>query len=201
MSSSLFLQIVKAREQLITVFKIIYGIIILYGIVGTWSIYQVNDASIFFFSTAKLLGQISIILFVLTLIPGISRRFRKNFEVVSALMIFRRYIGIAMYLLVAIHSWHLIGIDVLKGFLPPVQFYLFSGNIAFWMLSFMAITSNDIATKKLGIWWNRIHNLTYILLWFIFFHTALRQVSIWTVITGVTGIVVILSHLYAKYKK
>lgn len=201
MPSSLFLSVVKNRATILTISKVSYLVTIVLTIVGAWSIYQVNEQAIFFVDLAYRAGQLAILCYVATVLPGIYRRFKLQSEWVAILMIYRRYIGIQMYLLVMMHFWFMMGVDIfLMGNLPPFppQPFLVAGMLANYLLFAMAVTSNDIATKKLGIWWNRIHSLTYGAVWLIFLHVALVKISVWSVLIGVTGVALLLSHLYPR---
>jgi methionine sulfoxide reductase heme-binding subunit len=156
-----------------------------------------------FYANAKLFGQIALVLYVLTAIPGIMRRFGKFTKPVSLLMMFRRYIGIAMYLFVLLHGSVERLFSIMKGApapVTPVIFELF-GTVASMLLIWMFLTSNDKSVNTLGKWWHRIHNLTYIVVWLIFVHVALQGLSIWTVLIGITSIAQLTSHIYAKQKK
>lgn len=202
MPSALFLSAAKNRQTIINVCKICYIATILFTVLGVISLYRFDQFALFFVKSARTLGQAAILLYIATVIPGIFRRFKRHNEVVSILMIYRRYIGILMFLFVFAHSWFNLGTEVLKGYMPfPMPLYLVIGIIAELLLFLLVFTSNDWATKRLGIWWSRVHSLTYIILWLIFFHVAIIDVGIWAVLIGGTGIMVLFSFLYKKITK
>jgi DMSO/TMAO reductase YedYZ heme-binding membrane subunit len=203
MPSALFLSAAKHRQTIIAVFKVLYVAIILFTILGGISLYRFDDYALFFVKSSRTLGQAAILLYIATVIPGIFRRFKKYNEVVSLLMMYRRYLGILMFLCVFAHSWFNLGVEVIKGYIPTsLPLYLLAGVSAEVLLIILAFTSNDLATKWLGIWWSRIHSLTYIILWLIFLHVVLiDKFSIWTILVGATGILVVLSHIYKKTKR
>jgi methionine sulfoxide reductase heme-binding subunit len=202
MASQLFVSLITKQKQIITLFKILYIIIVGITLVGIYSIYTLNDLAIPFISYGKTLGQIAIILYILTLLPGVFRRFKLQHESIQLLMVYRRYIGILMYLFVFAHMWFLYWTDVIQtGSIHfPIPQFILMGFVAHIFLFLLFITSNDLSTKKLGIWWNRIHNLTYAAIGFIFLHVALQKISTWTYIIGTTTCVVLLSHLYKRYR-
>lgn len=156
-----------------------------------------------FFANGKWFGQIALVLYILTTIPGIFRRFGKFYKPVSILMIFRRYIGIATFMFVFLHAsierffWVLKG---QMGLMPTEVFQLF-GFGAFLILFSLFITSNDWSVKNMGKWWIWIHDLTYIVVWLIFAHVAFQRLSVWTVLIGVISIAQITSHVYARRKR
>jgi DMSO/TMAO reductase YedYZ heme-binding membrane subunit len=155
-----------------------------------------------FLERASMFGEIAVLLYVLTLLPGIARRFRWKYKGVSILMIYRRYIGILAAVCVLLHGWFERGIDwLLRGqFHGPIMLFEFFGLIAGCIFLILGITSNDVSTKKMGVWWGRIHTLTYVLVWGIFFHIAFVETSEWAVLLGLTGLLVIISHLYSRYQ-
>ena len=135
-------------------------------------------------------GEIAILFFIFSSIPGIVRRFGYFNKLVSILMIFRRYIGIATYLFVLIHSSFVRIVPWIARIFPlnPVEVYVMFGVAAHVLLFLLFITSNDLSINKLGIWWHRIHDLMYVIVWIIFLHVALVKISIWTILIGATAI-------------
>ena len=144
---------------------------------------------------AKMFGRIGLVLYILTTIPGIMRRFGKYYKPVSILMIFRRHIGIMTFMFILIHAS-----TQLRGFIPADIFQL-ARFFAFLIFLSLFLTSNNWSVGKLGKWWHRIHNLTYIVVWLIFAHVALQRLSIWSVLIGITSVAQIASHIYAKRKE
>ena len=115
-------------------------------------------------------------------------------------MIFRRYLGISMYLFAIIHTGfvrYVLAIDHPASLLHLATFELF-GTAASIMLFSLFITSNDLSVEKLGSWWHKIHNLMYLIVWFIFLHVALQRLSIWTLLIGATSLAQVASFWYAK---
>lgn len=196
--NNIFLFLVKNRERIITTFKLIYLSCILFTMVAAWSFLTHHPSEQFFYSIATTFGQAGLILYVLTLIPGIVRRFGKNYKSVSLLMIFRRYLGLTMFFCVVYHYMAMRGVTVLTTGKLFENILLFEGMgmIAFFGLFLLAVTSNDVSTNKLGVWWGRIHGTTYGIVWFIFLHTALQKMSIWSLLIGGIGVVQVLSFVY-----
>jgi len=198
----LFLFCVKHREHIITAFKLLYMVIILVTLIAGRSIYIGDDLSLRFWNLGKEFGEMGIVLYSLTLIPGIFRRFGWKHKLISILMIFRRYIGITMFLVILYHYSMMRGVDLIrtgKFVFPPALFELM-GMSAFFCLFLLAVTSNDVATHKLGVWWGRIHSLTYVIVWFIFLHTALQAINVWSLLIGGIGIIQVVSFI-SKWRK
>lgn len=203
MPSPTFISIIKRRNQIIKVFQAAYLLLTGITAVGIWSLYSVNQFALFFVDVGYLFGKIAILVYVFTVLPGIFRRLKIQSDPVALIMVFRRQLGIFMYLFVFAHFWFLFGIALVKSGQPPTTIppYIVFGMLANYFLLALAVTSNDWATKKLGVWWNRIHSLTYVIVWLIFAHVALIRFSVWTVIIGATALAVLFSHLYPRFIK
>lgn len=200
----IFLAAVKRRELIITIFKILYVFLILLTIVGGKAIISRSSSATFFLSVVAYWGgRLAVITYILTLIPGMFRRFGLQHKMVALLMIFRRYIGIAMYCFVFLHYWLMRGVDFFflhRGVFPG-PLYEVLGLFAALIVAAMAFTSNDLSTKKLGIWWNRIHSATYVAVFLIFLHVALVKINIWTIVIGAAVVVQAASFIYPRWKK
>lgn len=198
----IYLWVVKHRNPIVTSLVIFNCFLALIWFLAFQAIVmRVGDPS-WFYLNAKLFGQIALVLFIATTIPGIMRRFGKFYKPVSILMIFRRYIGITTFMFALLHAsierlfWFLLG---QMPFIPKEIFQLF-GFVAFICLFSLFVTSNDWSVKKLGIWWDRIHNLTYTIVWLLFLHIGLQGLSIWSVLILSAATFQVASHIYAKRK-
>ncbi len=199
---SFFLVCVKQREPIITFFKLLYIGISLLTVIASVYVYLRLPHYAGFLSLAGEMGEYSIAVYILTIIPGIFRRFRKNHKLVSLLMIYRRYIGILLFFMILYHYMMERGIDLLRTWNPFLNLMVFeiSGMIAFFCILLLTVTSNDLSTHKLGIWWGRIHGLTYAIIWFMFLHVAMQEINIWSLLLGTAGVVQVLSFIY-MYRK
>ncbi|PIR62009.1 MAG: hypothetical protein COY81_03845 [Candidatus Pacebacteria bacterium CG_4_10_14_0_8_um_filter_43_12] len=146
------------------------------------------------FKYGKKLGEISLILYCLTLIPGIISRLQwlpsLTRPIGSSIMIYRRHIGILMFLLAFVHMTFTTFLPYYALFefnppgFPPFATHQVASLITMALLFPMWLTSNDYSQKKLGKWWKRLHRLTYLAMFGIFGHVAL-QTSKWAVVIGV----------------
>ncbi|MCX8008873.1 MAG: hypothetical protein N3A54_04200 [Patescibacteria group bacterium] len=197
--NSFFLFSVQKREAIIGLFKIFYGIFSLFIIAACIIVYHNLHGVSTIRSLSSLFGKIAIIFYLLTLIPGIARRFRVQHKLIAVLMMYRRHLGILSFFFMLYHYLMERGVDLLR-FGPPTTIAAaeFFGMTAFFIAFLLTITSNDISTKTLGIWWHRLHALTYVMVWCVFFHIALHRISVWTVLVGLFGILEILSLVWRR---
>jgi len=198
----LYLWVVKNRNPLVHTLVFFNCLLAVVWFLAFQAIVMGAGDPSWFYLNAKLIGQTALVLYAVTTIPGIFRRFGKFHKSVSIVMIFRRYIGIATFMLVFLHASIERLFWVVKGQmgLIPTEVFQLSGFAAFLILLSLFITSNDWSVNKMGKWWHWIHNLTYTAVWLIFAHVALQRFSVWTVLIGVTSIAQIASHIYAKRK-
>ncbi len=206
MNKSVFDQVfvwcVKKRSRIIFGFKLIYIFLLSLLFIGGWSIYSADKKFIFFYSLGLTLGRIAILVYILTTLPGITRRFGINHRFIQILMIFRRYLGICVFMLITIHFMWVRGIDILfkQIIIVPTPVFQLMGTGAYLLLMPMFLTSNDFSVKNLGKWWQIIHNATYIIIWLIFMHVAFQRISIWSFLVGTTAVLQVSSHLYFRLK-
>ena len=125
-------------------------------------------------------GTIALFLFLGTLLPGIMQRF-KIFPLFSAsIVLFRRQMGILMFLIGILHSSYISTIPaVMTGklgleYLPENGLM---GIITLLLLFPVWLTSNDLSQKKFGKFWKTLQRLTYFALISIFLHVALVELS------------------------
>lgn len=203
MFDKFFAWVIKKREPIITFFKLYYIFLSAVLIFGGVSIYSQNDSSLWFYSLGVNSGRAALIFYILTTIPGITRRFGIRHKLISTLMIFRRYIGISVYMHVLIHFSFVRGIYnffINQNFLDFSFFEKF-GFASLILLTPLFVSSNDWSVKYLRIWWDRIHKLTYIIIFLILTHVVLQRISFWSVLLGMTLILQVASFVWAKMVK
>lgn len=201
--NTLFLAITKRRNQIVSGFKLSYILGFVVMGIGTRSLYLYDSWSFAFYEIGVMAGKASLLLYILTVLPGVARRLRWKQKIFALLMVFRRYIGILMFVAAFMHYWFVQGVEFfIHGNLPnTIPLFLVAGFIAFYIAVPLGLTSNDFSVNKLGLWWNRIHSLTYILMWAIFAHVALQRLSIWTVLMGVTTALQLAAFAKKRMKK
>jgi DMSO/TMAO reductase YedYZ heme-binding membrane subunit len=155
------------------------------------------------------LGQIAVLLFCLTLLPGIFKRLQWNtpltMPAISLLVLFRRHIGILTFLSAAVHQLFNAIIPnyiYLGSVLPPLPIPVFQlfGSLSWLLLLPVWLTSNDTSQRLLGKKWKTLQRLTYISIWFIFFHVALQGKSL-AIIIAITAILEVGSWVVARRRK
>lgn len=194
---------VRQKGKIIFAFKLFYLLIVTILFIGGRSIYYQDENFLRFSRLGVHAGKTALIFYILTTIPGITRRFGAKHKLIAAIMLFRRYLGISMFLFVLLHYWFLWGIDTFfhRIFQLPPPLFEAMGTTAYFLTLPLFLTSNDFSVKKLGPWWGRIHQLTYVIVWFVFAHVALQRLSIWSILAGITALAQISSHIYARHKR
>jgi len=199
----LFTFAVKKRPLIILIFQMIYIFLFILILLSGYAIYFEKPAATAFLLSARTFGQLALITYIVTTIPGICRRFGLQHRLIQILMIFRRYFGILMYLLAVTHYLLMRGFQSIFAALPliPEQLFTVFGFTALVLLTAMVLTSNDFLHGYLGKWWQRIHNLTYVIIFLIFLHVALQRISIWAVLIGINALLQLVSHIYYFLRK
>lgn len=165
--------------------------------------YVVKDFRVYWRELGKNSASLSIILFWITLIPGILKRFQLTgifIPIRVILMLFRKEIGILMYLFALTHyAWsRFLPIFVIKGDLLSFSPFEFFGLAAFVLAFPLFITSNDLSIRKLGKVWKTIHSLTYVIVWLLFLHLVMREPGTKAIITLVIGCLTMASLIKEK---
>ena len=143
-------------------------------------------------------GRLGIIIYIATLIPGILRRFKIHHPLGQMLMLFRRQTGVLSFMLVSLHGWFNKGLPLILKHrnLFPLPPFSVMGISAAILLFLLFITSNDTSVHKMGRWWERLHQLTYLIVWLVFLHVALIKLSVWSVLIGFFAVLEVVSFLY-----
>lgn len=193
---------IKNRGHVITVFKLLYFVFLAILLLGGRVVLLGTSQVSFFSQLAVNFGRLGLVLYILTIIPGMARRFGIQHSLAKLLMVFRRYIGILMYMSVMIHYWLLRGVFMfLQG--APFQFvpFEFAGTLALFFVLPAFITSNNFSVRKLGVWWKRLQKLTYISIGFIFLHIILQEVNGWSIAIGIALGLQLASFIYQILNK
>src|SRR3989344_5117925 len=146
--NTLFSKTIKNRERVIIGFKFFYCIQLVLLLTGFWSIYTLNNYADIFVTIGLKAGDLAVLTYCVTLIPGIARRFSVKHKLLSLLMIFRRYFGISMFLFVAIHFFMIRGAGFIRnGFSAQFALFELAGITAGLLLIPLFITSNDMSVQ------------------------------------------------------
>lgn len=178
-----------------------------YALLACWLLFFVATTQLLtirdWLSWGPLSGSISLVVFWITLLPGMMKRFRLGGALIplrTTLMLFRRQMGITMYLFALTHLlWsRILPIINLNGDLTRMSPFEAAGMLAFVLLTPVFITSNEWSVRTLGRAWHTVHALVYLVIWIVFLHVAL-QGTVWQ--TWGTFIVAVLetaSLIWAK---
>lgn len=173
----------------IEILLLVFGV---YVMTNAEKLYALNFFALY--DLGSKLGVTALFLYVATLLPSIITRLQwyplVTQPFASILLPFRRHLGILMFISAWLHMSLTTTLPqlVTNGFEPnKIQLLLFHwmGEIAWWMLFPLWLTSNDLSQRFLGKWWKRLHRLTYLAMLFIFLHVALMQEGLVFVIGGV----------------
>ena len=154
-------------------------------------------------------GMTAMGVFILTLLPGMIRRFRLSNSSIGKtltqyLLPIRRQLGITMFLLATLHllalRWEVFQ-EAFQGMPPEPRVSEQLGFLGLFLLLPLFLTSNTWSTKLLKRNWKRLHRLTYIAGWLIFGHIALQGNIIQSILIGGVMITEMCSLIYTRVQK
>lgn len=177
LSNTAFLWSVRNKNLIINAFIALHFLQILNILAAAFFISQIpsgNTIGVLFYDLGGKFGTLAALTFLVTITPGIAKRFGIRHPVLNIIQTFRRHFGIMTFLLVLTHS-------AILRFIPYMSWQAFTapplreliGFAAFCMFFVMFLTSNDFSTNRLGRWWGRVHALAYIIVWLTFAHIVL----------------------------
>jgi methionine sulfoxide reductase heme-binding subunit len=189
--------LISNRTSVIRVLSLFYWLNVLLWLGAAWLMIEDFAGSLpMVYGLGRQLGMASLVLYILTLLPGIITRLSVlpdlTRPVASLLTPFRRQLGVNMFLLALGHQFFVQFFPFLfHPQLSPQDIVLtphtLVGVLALVVLMPLWLTSNDRAVRYLGRWWKRVHRLTYVAMLLIFAHVALFN-SWWAVVMGVVVI-------------
>lgn len=151
-------------------------------------------------------GTVAVLLLSVTLIPGMIRRFELKGSFMQfqlLLMVFRRHLGISMFLCAFAHATYAYILPTYTFAIPvfPLLGRTIAGLVALVLSTPLFITSNDYFVTKMGPAWHRLHTLVYAIVLFVFVHLVLLGgAHLITYVSLVTVIGEALSWTYKWYK-
>lgn len=165
-------------------------------IVGGFIIFSNPDNAFSLYEVGTKFGIVSLVLYLVTLVPGILSRLKVLPLLGVLLQTYRRHFGISMFLSAYLHMSFTTTLPALATNRLPVIVGTPAiwGFIAFVLLLPLWLTSNDVSQKRLGKKWKMLHRLTYAALFFIFLHQVFFN-YIWIIPLGIAIILEIISWL------
>lgn len=198
----LFTYIIPRKARIIQLFKLAYFMQVAVLFWAGIAFYSGDSSSILYYQLGLYFGRIAVLLFIIVLIPGMLKRFGITHKILAILMIFRRYIGISMYLFAFSHFGLVKVIPNLSAVrLTGLSAFELWGSATLLVLFFLFITSNDFSVSRLHIWWYRLQRLIYIAMWFLLFHLGLQRISGWTVLMGIIVFSMMVSFMVERVRK
>ena len=176
--------------------------ILLIGIVLLTLYSNNNDQEIYEFFGEKRawFGRAALLALLVVITPGILGRFNIQARVTRIITLYRRRLGILVFLLAFTH-FHLVSLPKLAGVEPNIlPTFQVMGLTALVILFVLFLTSNNFSQRKLGKWWKRLHRLIYLVVLLILVHTAMQRVSIWSFLAGIFFTLELASLAYAYIK-
>lgn len=204
-SNQVFLWLVKNKHLVIKLFflaHILQAINILEAAFFVARIADGNEIGGLYYDLGGKFGTLATLAFLVTITPGIVKRFGIRHPVFNIVQTFRRHFGIATFLLTLTHYsvLRLVPMMTWQSFsLPPFRETL--GFLALCLFFVMFITSNDLSMKRLGKWWGRLHMVAYVIIWLVFAHVALEEIGPLTLLIGLYAIAEWVSLIYFWTKK
>jgi methionine sulfoxide reductase heme-binding subunit len=137
-------------------------------------------------SFANLAGFLGLIVYLVTIIPSI---FKIVFPKIRShtglkwLLKHRRYIGITAFVLSSNHGL-LMTIQMHINFSNPYTYiHYFQGISMMFIMTLLAITSNDWSVKNLKKNWKNLHKLTYLIIFILPWHVLDKMYGHWSYLT------------------
>lgn len=168
------------RRYLEWIFLCLEFAVLLVWFWGGWQLQLQTPVSFLLYELGVKAGEVALVLYLATLLPGIFQRMKWLPLWVALVMPFRRHVGILMFLMACMHYSFVVLLPIVFGVVAPVVTATTSlGLLALLSLLPLWLTSNDVSKKTLGKWWKRLHRLTYLALLLLFGHVAV-QISKWS---------------------
>ncbi|MEM1311900.1 MAG: hypothetical protein AAGF07_00345 [Patescibacteria group bacterium] len=157
------------------------------------------------YQLGKALGVGSLFSFLITTIPGTIRRFELKgiWRKIQVILTYSRaQWGILMFLLASSHYYIVFIYPYVSiGQRPTIQLFTAVSAIAFYLAFPLFVTSNTWSKKRLKRNWQKLHNLTYLIIWLIFLHVALIGELLLTIIILATAVLQICSFIFSYLKQ
>ncbi len=205
-SNTLFLWSVRNKNLIINAFISTHIIQVINIIAAAFFVSQLdsgNTIGIMYYGLGGKFGTLAALAFLVTITPGIAKRFGIRHKTLNIVMTFRRHFGIMTFLLVLTHLaiLRLIPYFSWSPFTtPPLRELI--GIVAFFGFFLMFLTSNDFSTRRLGKWWGRLHSLSYVIVWLVFLHIALLKPTESTaILVGIFAVLEWVSLIYSWTRK
>ncbi|PAX59848.1 ferric reductase-like transmembrane domain-containing protein [Brunnivagina elsteri] len=154
---------------------------------------------------ANFIGFLGLIVYLATIIPSI---FKTVFPQIRShtglkwLLRHRRYTGIIAFVLASNHGL-LMTIQMHIDFSNPYTYiHYFQGILMMFIMTLLAITSNDWSVKKFKKNWKNLHKLTYLIIFILPWHILDKMYRHWSYLTPLSVMLsLIFISLFIKRQK
>ncbi len=154
---------------------------------------------------ANFLGCLALIVYIMTLAPSILRIVFKNIRNHKTLVWLckkRRHIGIMSYVLASNHALLMVIQKNINLLTPSTYIHYFQGISIFFIMTLLAVTSNDWSVKLLKKNWVRLHQLTYLIIFILPWHILDKMSGHWSYLTPLEIVIsFICIYLFIKRKR
>src|SRR3989344_7966462 len=193
----------QKSPQIIPFFKYLYFVILLFMLIGAWTYLKNSRVDQFFYTIGVYFGRTAVLLLGIVVLPGILGRLAIDIKITRIITLFRRQLGILVFVLAFCHYQLVRGISIYTGQIPlsPRPIFEVMGTSALFLLFLLFLTSNNFSVKKLGSWWKRLHRLIYIAVWILVLHTGLQRISIWSLFIGIFAFFEIISLISDYFRR
>lgn len=178
----LYLFLAKHQKIVKKIFFIGYIAMVVMYIVGLWVYPNYPSLRPMFGEIGSKFGEISVVLLLASMTPGILKRLGIFRQIESLLLIFRRQIGITAFFTAILHSGFTSLISLIstgKSVIPSLFVYNQTGFAAISIFFLLWVISNNFSMKMLGGVWKLLQRLTYVAALAIMFHVFDAQSSWW----------------------
>src|SRR3989338_9399385 len=188
----------QKSPQIIPFFKYLYFVILLFMLIGAWTYLKNSRVDQFFYTIGVYFGRTAVLLLGIVVLPGILGRLAIDIKITRIITLFRRQLGILVFVLAFCHYQLVRGISIYTGQIPlsPRPIFEVIGTSALFLVFFMFLTSNNFSVRKLGKNWKRLHRVVYLILWLLVLHTGLQRISIWSIFIFTFAVLEVLSLAY-----
>jgi len=202
MVDAIYLWVVGKRQLSIRLFWIVTIALLILIAFGYRAIVVSRGDWFIYYEIGKKAADIAVLFLVATVIPGIARRFKISHKFIMILMLFRRQLGIATFMFALVHVSFITIFPEIRAHVGLIA--TDPRNLAGWgtfiLLIPLFLTSNDLSVRKLGVWWHRIHALTYGVLFVLVAHAFFAEMS-WFLLACLAALIEIVSFLVARFRR
>ncbi|OKH44040.1 hypothetical protein NIES2101_29290 [Calothrix sp. HK-06] len=135
---------------------------------------------------ANFLGCLALLVYTATLAPSICRTVFPNMrgnKTLVWLLKNRRHVGIASYVLGSNHALLMVVQKNINLLAPSTYVHYFQGISIFFIMTLLAVTSNDWSVKALKKNWVKLHQLTYLIIFILPWHIIDKMFGHWSYLT------------------